>query len=255
MGNMDALQRNQQRQKETNNSMRPPLASQSNVIDLTEGDAFGPMPLHSSSSLQHDQPQSQQNRLYPRPPSQNTWRNPGRDKHTGPSKVKMFDASFQHGPARPAPPTFQPSSTSDKVMPPPMNNDGFAYLGHRKAGNAPLQKITAQSVDLSQDAIDDDEPPPNDFSYTAMSTSEREQQLQDMLSSMVNPPEVGDIDFETAKNVKGLNCELLPHQVAGLLWMKEREGGRFKGGILADDMGLGKVSERTIYYLRLDKLS
>lgn len=239
---MDALQRNQQRQKEMPNTIRPPLASQNNVIDLTEGDAFGPIPLHSSPSLQHDQPQSQQNRLYPRPPNQNTWRNPGRDKHTGPSKVKVFDPSFQYGPARPAPPTFQSSSASSKVT--PLNNDGFAYLSHTKAAipiSAP-QKIIAQSVDLNQGAIDDEEPPPNDFAHTTMSSSEREQQLQDMLSSMVNPPEVGDIDFETAKKVKGLNCDLLPHQVAGLLWMKEREGGRFKGGILADDMGLGKVS-------------
>ena len=36
-------------------------------------------------------------------------------------------------------------------------------------------------------------------------------------------------------------CKLLPHQVTGVAWMKSREKGKKRGGILADDMGLGKV--------------
>jgi len=34
---------------------------------------------------------------------------------------------------------------------------------------------------------------------------------------------------------------LLPHQVAGRVWMSQRESGKKCGGILADDMGLGKT--------------
>lgn len=50
-----------------------------------------------------------------------------------------------------------------------------------------------------------------------------------------------DVDMSKAK-MPGLKCVLLPHQVQGVQWMKEREKGKYKGGILADDMGLGKVS-------------
>jgi hypothetical protein len=241
---MDALQRNLQRQKEIAGQVRPPLVPQNNVIDLTTEDAFGTIPSSSQSSrlMNHDRPIQQHGSIYPRPPPiHNSWQLPGKNKHSGPSKVKMIDPSSLYGQVRP----IQSSGQSIPSIRPqhPVPTDEVTYVGHsvvKKQQNLP--RVIAQSVDLDQDTIDDDEPPPQDFEYSNMTSSEREQQLQDMLSSMVNPPEAGDIDFETAKRVKGLKCDLMPHQVAGLLWMKEREGGRFKGGILADDMGLGKVS-------------
>lgn len=36
-------------------------------------------------------------------------------------------------------------------------------------------------------------------------------------------------------------CNLLKHQSEGVAWLKSREQGKKRGGILADDMGLGKV--------------
>ncbi|KAL8804932.1 MAG: hypothetical protein Q9182_002242 [Xanthomendoza sp. 2 TL-2023] len=56
-----------------------------------------------------------------------------------------------------------------------------------------------------------------------------------------------DEDFDDG-TVEGLNVKLLPHQVDGVEWMRDKEvsmrkknGVLPKGGILADDMGLGKT--------------
>ena len=50
--------------------------------------------------------------------------------------------------------------------------------------------------------------------------------------------ESGDEEEEDGDDgtVEGLNVKLLPHQVQGVQWMREKEKGKPKGGILADDV-------------------
>ncbi|KAG0038481.1 DNA repair protein rad16 [Podila clonocystis] len=46
---------------------------------------------------------------------------------------------------------------------------------------------------------------------------------------------------ELADQPEGLRLKLLPFQREGLSWMRKQENGLFQGGILADEMGMGKT--------------
>ncbi|KAH9823048.1 SNF2 family N-terminal domain-containing protein [Melampsora americana] len=72
-----------------------------------------------------------------------------------------------------------------------------------------------------------------------MSAQNTEQALRDLVEGMYEGDMEGvDVD---ATMPEGLSCKLLPHQVLGVNWMRSREEGKKRGGILADDMGFGKT--------------
>ncbi|KAJ9479716.1 DNA repair protein RAD16 [Pseudozyma hubeiensis] len=52
---------------------------------------------------------------------------------------------------------------------------------------------------------------------------------------------VAIIKPEEAEQPSGLNIKLLPFQREGLFWMTRQEQGTWKGGMLADEMGMGKT--------------
>jgi hypothetical protein len=66
-----------------------------------------------------------------------------------------------------------------------------------------------------------------------------DQELRELLQNISydEPPPVED----RTGTPSGLVCNLLEHQKIGLQWMTGKERSNNKGGILADDMGLGKV--------------
>ncbi|KAF3937592.1 hypothetical protein ABW19_dt0201039 [Dactylella cylindrospora] len=49
------------------------------------------------------------------------------------------------------------------------------------------------------------------------------------------------ISVEKAKQPDGLTLTMLPFQLEGLNWLEKQEKTRFNGGILADEMGMGKT--------------
>ena len=69
------------------------------------------------------------------------------------------------------------------------------------------------------------------------SAADAEKDLHDLLASSMNDENVA-VNMEDAI-VKGFRDEITlhPHQVVGRVWMREREQGKKRGGILADDMG------------------
>uniref|UniRef100_A0AC34R318 Uncharacterized protein n=1 Tax=Panagrolaimus sp. JU765 TaxID=591449 RepID=A0AC34R318_9BILA len=59
----------------------------------------------------------------------------------------------------------------------------------------------------------------------------------DLLSPFFNDVHVN----ETLDNLDGLKTKLLPHQKCGIVWMLHRENSFPRGGLLADEPGLGKT--------------
>jgi hypothetical protein len=70
-------------------------------------------------------------------------------------------------------------------------------------------------------------------------TEETEKQLRELMGNSMNQDVAASIDLEEDAIVPGFRegIKLLPHQIVGRAWMKDRETGKKAGGILADDMG------------------
>jgi hypothetical protein len=70
------------------------------------------------------------------------------------------------------------------------------------------------------------------------SAVEAEKALRQLVEDSHNDNQDDEVDMSQAI-VDGFKdgVKLLPHQVLGRVWMKERETGKKTGGILADDMG------------------
>lgn len=139
--------------------------------------------------------------------------------------------------------------------------DPYIYMDSAKAN----ENIKA----LLEGAFEDEEDKPRTRSRKKQSETQLDE-LTDKVKNMTVKGEDSaaaaeqeeDDEDEDDGTVVGLKVKLLPHQIEGVNWMRDKETGTKKtrgvlpkGGILADDMGLGKTIQSIALILTNQKPS
>jgi hypothetical protein len=106
--------------------------------------------------------------------------------------------------------------------------------------NIPSSSFDSRSETTTLNSFSDDDGEqfavPTQEEYEIRTTAdEAEKAMRDLLGGAVGSIDISDVDMKDAV-VEGFadNIRLMPHQIQGRIWMRERETGRKAGGILAD---------------------
>lgn len=85
------------------------------------------------------------------------------------------------------------------------------------------------------------------FTRTTNKLYEQHPELKDVFPYLQS---VEKIKVERASQPEGMNIRLLPFQLEGLNWLTKQEDGEFGGGILADEMGMGKTIQTIALFMQ-----
>ncbi|KAJ7286231.1 SNF2 family DNA-dependent ATPase [Mycena rebaudengoi] len=184
---------------------------------------------------------------------------------SGSSNGSVMIAPARSGHRKPVIISSDESDEEDQLDPSPVKpvlKDARIFnnnMGHTQS-QLPFKKPAAPPMGMpvpqpymhpKADAEDDDDEDilvpefaPDPYGADTMSTAQAESALRDLMASDSNADDTVAVDMADAV-VPGFreNIRLMPHQVLGRQWMRDREDVTKKraGGILADDMGLGKT--------------
>ncbi|KAL8696289.1 MAG: hypothetical protein Q9224_002872, partial [Gallowayella concinna] len=177
-----------------------------------------------------------------------------------PAQQSMF-SSLQNGRGFAAVNTKQPVPSHVDLTAPQYSFESDAALLDDKFGSADpymyvdAGKATENIKALLEGAFDDEDTKPRtrgrkkkaEAAVASLTDKLKGLDVDPTPGSEATEDEHEDEDFDDG-TVEGLNVKLLPHQVDGVEWMRDKEvsmkkknGVLPKGGILADDMGLGKT--------------
>ena len=177
----------------------------------------------------------------PKPP---TWR-------PNPTQPQMFSSGVNTNPHfQPKPSTFVDLTKTNHSQPVYSN----LYNRIDESASDPMNYMDAAKANeslkaLLEGAFEDEDDKPRTRRRKKQQDADANGLANEMQSMKVDEVEAEEEEEEEDDgSIEGLKVKLLPHQIAGVAWMQDKERGTKKtkgifpkGGILADDMGLGKT--------------
>lgn len=161
------------------------------------------------------------------------------DVDMDPNRPRMYVPPFPLSPYYPTEDSGGSSSSSSL--------SGYGHEGNRNLPLALRQQDHMSTIvnQVRQESFD------SAFRNHQISNEEVEKELRTLLENITDdePPPPEDRTGTPDK----MSITLLEHQKIGLQWMSKMEASTNKGGILADDMGLGKASV-FIFYSTMNEL-
>ncbi|EMG46691.1 DNA repair protein RAD16 [Candida maltosa Xu316] len=103
-----------------------------------------------------------------------------------------------------------------------------ATSGRSKSKNQPKKKMTY-------------------YERATLKLFEHHPYLKDVFPKLESTPKITP---ERAEHPPGMTIKLLPFQLEGLNWLIKQEDGVFQGGILADEMGMGKTIQTIALFMQ-----
>lgn len=79
-----------------------------------------------------------------------------------------------------------------------------------------------------------------------MKLEKQHPQVKTMWDTLASVPKIPTMQ---AKQPESINRQLKPFQLEGLNWMMEQEKSQWKGGLLGDEMGMGKTIQAVVRHI------